>query len=102
MYWIKKGNALAIFILNLFIVVYMTVTLSYLGYFFSYIPIYLFYILQLPGPTCLFYQRDNGDLVPVAIQLMPEPADDNPVGIIGLICVDLQQLEYCHGNKICV
>ena len=36
-------------------------------------------LFQLPGPTCLFYQRDNGDLVPVAIQLMPEPADDNPV-----------------------
>ena len=34
---------------------------------------------KLPGPTCLLYVRNSGDVVPVAIQLMPEPADDNPV-----------------------
>ena len=78
----------------------MTVTWSYLGYFFSYIPIYLFYILQLPGPTCLFYQRDNGDLVPVAIQLMPEPAEDNPVGITFKLFL-LNIFNMVHPNSGC-
>lgn len=36
---------------------------------------------RLPGPTCLLYVRESGDLVPIAIQLMPEPANDNPVSV---------------------
>jgi len=34
---------------------------------------------QMPGPTCLLYVRNSKQLVPIAIQLMPEKADDNPV-----------------------
>ncbi|XP_067951980.1 polyunsaturated fatty acid 5-lipoxygenase-like [Watersipora subatra] len=34
---------------------------------------------KLPGPTALFYAKDSGDLIPIAIQLMPVPAEDNPV-----------------------
>lgn len=34
---------------------------------------------KLPGPTCLLYVKNSGDLVPIAIQIMPEPASDNPV-----------------------
>ena len=36
----------------------------------------------LPGPTCLLYVRESGDLVPIAIQLMPEPSPENPVSLI--------------------
>lgn len=34
---------------------------------------------KLPGPLALFYSNNAGYLVPIAIQLMPEPSDDNPV-----------------------
>ncbi|KAF6030369.1 ALOX5 [Bugula neritina] len=33
----------------------------------------------LPGPTCLLFVRHSGDLVPVAIQLMPNAGADNPI-----------------------
>ena len=35
--------------------------------------------LQLVGPYGLFYLNSKGNLMPVAIKLMPEPAKDNPV-----------------------
>ena len=37
---------------------------------------------QLPAPIALFHARENGDLVPICIQLKQEPGPDNPVIVL--------------------
>jgi len=37
------------------------------------------YFFKLPAPFALFYANTKGELLPIAIQLFPKPAEDNPV-----------------------